>query len=194
MITILITYIDRLTDIILIITGIIVIMSKKMITGMLGLIIGFLSIVIKMIIKGKWLIGIIMMMLYVGAIAVIILYVIMMMRIKEQDRRMERGEIILMWIIIMITMMNEIQWNTIKDSDILFFNKWIDNIYSEDNIKEYIIMYREYGIEIIIMSVILISGLIGGIVVTSKKENRNKEEIYHQVDIKIERISVVRKF
>ena len=44
--------------------------------------------------KGKILIGIIMMMLYVGAIAVIILYVIMMMRIKEQDRRMERGEII----------------------------------------------------------------------------------------------------
>ncbi len=188
-----INYIDRLTDILLIITGIVVIMSKKMITGMLGLIIGFMSIVVKMIIKGKWLIGIIMMMLYVGAIAVIILYVIMMMRIKEQDRRMERGEIILMWFIILFTLINEIQWHTIKDSDIFLFNKWVDIIHSEDNIKEYIIMYREYGIEIIIMSIILISGLIGGIVITSKKEFRNKEEIYHQVDIKIERISLVRK-
>lgn len=186
-------YIDIMTDIIPIISGIIVIMSKKMITGMLGIIIGFMSIVIKMIMKGKILIGIIMMMLYVGAIAVIILYVIMMMRIKEQDRRMERGEIIPMWIIIMITLMNEIQWKTIKDTDIKRIDKWIDNIHSEENIKEYINMYREYGIEIIIMSIILISGLIGGIVITSKKEKRNKEEIYHQVDIKIERISEIRK-
>ena len=179
-------------------SAIMVTISRNTVYSVFFLILVFISISTLFIMIGAEFLGMIMLIVYVGAVAVLFLFVVMMLNISEQEKKQTRrkgfinnlsvGTIV--GIIIFLELMVVIGGWKYKGSFISLsdINMNISNTRSLGNV-----LYTDYIHLFQISGIILLIAMIGAITLTfSKRENIKRQKYFHQIEReKINSISLV---
>ena len=179
-------------------SSIMVITSRNTVYSVFFLILVFVNISILFIMIGAEFLGMIILIVYVGAVAVLFLFVVMMLNISEQEKKQTRrkgfinnlsvGTIV--GIIIFLELMVVIGGWKYKGSFISLsdINMNISNTRSLGNV-----LYTDYIHLFQISGIILLIAMIGAITLTfSKRENIKRQKYFHQIEReKINSISLV---
>ena len=176
-------------SIVAIISAIFVIVSRNTVHAVFFLILDFISIACLFIMIGAEFLGMMMLIVYVGAVAVLFLFVVMLMNVTEQKLSWFRGSkktghiptglivgsVILLELIVVVG-----GWkyrNTFSETKFLSFNEDFSNTHLIGNV-----MYTEYIHLFQISGIILLLSMIGAIVLTyRKKEGVKKQNYFKQV-------------
>ena len=172
-------------SIIAILSAIMVIVSKNTVHAVFFLIIDFISIASLFIIIGAEFLGMMMLIVYVGAVAVLFLFVVMLMNVSEQTLSWFRGSkqskhipigltvgaVILLELIVVVG-----GWkyrDTFSETKFLNFQSDFTNTHAIGNV-----MYTEYIHLFQISGMILLLSMIGAIVLTYRKREGIKRQNY----------------
>ena len=172
-------------SIIAILSAIMVIVSKNTVHAVFFLILDFISIASLFIIIGAEFLGMMMLIVYVGAVAVLFLFVVMLMNVSEQKLSWFRGSrktkhipigltvgaVILLELIIVVG-----GWkyrDTFSETKFLNFQSDFTNTHAIGNV-----MYTEYIHLFQISGIILLLSMIGAIVLTYRKREGVKRQSY----------------
>ena len=172
-------------SIIAILSAIMVIVSKNTVHAVFFLILDFISIASLFIIIGAEFLGMMMLIVYVGAVAVLFLFVVMLMNVSEQKLSWFRGSrktkhipigltvgaVILLELIVVVG-----GWkyrDTFSETKFLNFQSDFTNTHAIGNV-----MYTEYIHLFQISGMILLLSMIGAIVLTYRKREGVKRQNY----------------
>ena len=172
-------------SIIAILSAIMVIVSKNTVHAVFFLILDFISIASLFIIIGAEFLGMMMLIVYVGAVAVLFLFVVMLMNVSEQTLSWFRGSkqskhipigltvgiVILLELIVVVG-----GWkyrDTFSETKFLNFQSDFTNTHAIGNV-----MYTEYIHLFQISGIILLLSMIGAIVLTYRKREGVKRQSY----------------
>ena len=172
-------------SIVAIISAIMVTASKNTVHSVFFLILDFISISCLFIMIGAEFLGMIMLIVYVGAVAVLFLFVVMLMNVTEQKSSWFRGtkksnhiptglivgSVILLELIVIVG-----GWkyrDTFSETKFLSFDKELTNTHAIGNV-----MYTEYIHLFQISGIILLLAMIGAIVLTFRKREGVKKQSY----------------
>ena len=172
-------------SIIAIVSAIFVIVSRNTVHAVFFLILDFISIACLFIMIGAEFLGMMMLIVYVGAVAVLFLFVVMLMNVTEQKSSWFRGtkksnhipiglivgSVILLELIVIVG-----GWkyrDTFSETKFLSFDKEFTNTHAIGNV-----MYTEYIHLFQISGIILLLAMIGAIVLTFRKREGVKTQSY----------------
>ena len=172
-------------SIIAIISAIFVIVSRNTVHAVFFLILDFVSIACLFIMIGAEFLGMMMLIVYVGAVAVLFLFVVMLMNVTEQKLSWFRGSkktghiptglivgsVILLELVVIVG-----GWeyrNTFSETKFLSFNSDFTNTHLIGNV-----MYTEYIHLFQISGIILLLAMVGAIVLTYRKKGGIKKQSY----------------
>ncbi len=172
-------------SIIAILSAIMVIVSRNTVHAVFFLILDFISIASLFILIGAEFLGMMMIIVYVGAVAVLFLFVVMLLNVSEQKLSWFRGSrktkhipiglavgaIILLELIVVVG-----GWkyrDTFSETKFLNFEKDFTNTHAIGNV-----MYTEYIHLFQISGLILLLSMIGAIVLTYRKREGVKRQNY----------------
>ena len=172
-------------SIIAILSAIMVIVSRNTVHAVFFLILDFISIASLFILIGAEFLGMMMIIVYVGAVAVLFLFVVMLLNVSEQKLSWFRGSrktkhipiglavgaVILLELIVVVG-----GWkyrNTFSETKFLNFEKDFTNTHAIGNV-----MYTEYIHLFQISGLILLLSMIGAIVLTYRKREGVKRQNY----------------
>ena len=172
-------------SVIAIVSAIFVIVSRNTVHAVFFLILDFVSIACLFIMIGAEFLGMMMLIVYVGAVAVLFLFVVMLMNVTEQKLSWFRGSkktghiptglivgsVILLELIVIVG-----GWkyrNTFSETKFLSFDKNFSNTHLIGNV-----MYTEYIHLFQISGVILLLSMVGAIVLTYRKREGAKKQSY----------------
>jgi len=170
-------------------SAIMVTVSKNTVYSVFFLILVFISISILFIMIGAEFLGMIMLIVYVGAVAVLFLFVVMMLNITEQvTKRSSRKGLInnisvgsIVGVIIFLELLVVVGgWKykgTFVSLSTINFNMDISNTHALGNI-----LYTDYIHLFQISGMILLVAMIGAITLTfSKRENIKRQSYFDQI-------------
>ena len=172
-------------SIIAIISAIMVIVSRNTVHAVFFLILDFISIACLFIMIGAEFLGMMMLIVYDGAVAVLFLFVVMLMNVTEQKLSWFRGtkksghipiglivgSVILLELIVIVG-----GWkyrDTFSETEFLTFDKNFTNTHAIGSV-----MYTDYIHLFQISGVILLLAMIGAIVLTYRKRDGVKKQSY----------------
>ncbi|MDA9740888.1 NADH-quinone oxidoreductase subunit J [Pelagibacteraceae bacterium] len=172
-------------SIIAILSAIMVIVSRNTVHAVFFLILDFISIASLFILIGAEFLGMMMIIVYVGAVAVLFLFVVMLLNVSEQKLSWFRGArktkhipiglavgaVILLELIVVVG-----GWkyrDTFSETKFLNFEKDFTNTHAIGNV-----MYTEYIHLFQISGLILLLSMIGAIVLTYRKREGVKRQDY----------------
>ena len=172
-------------SIIAIVSAIFVIVSRNTVHAVLFLILDFISIACLFIMIGAEFLGMMMLIVYVGAVAVLFLFVVMLMNVTEQKLSWFRGSkksihiptglivgsVILLELIVIVG-----GWKykgTFSETKFLSFDTDFTNTHLIGNV-----MYTEYIHLFQISGMILLLSMVGAIVLTYRKREGIKKQSY----------------
>ena len=172
-------------SIIAILSAIMVIVSRNTVHAVFFLILDFISIASLFILIGAEFLGMMMIIVYVGAVAVLFLFVVMLLNVSEQKLSWFRGArktkhipiglavgaVILLELIVVVG-----GWkyrDTFSETKFLNFEKDFTNTHAIGNV-----MYTEYIHLFQISGLILLLSMIGAIVLTYRKRDGVKRQDY----------------
>ena len=172
-------------SIIAILSAIMVIVSRNTVHAVFFLILDFISIASLFILIGAEFLGMMMIIVYVGAVAVLFLFVVMLLNVSEQKLSWFRGArktkhipiglavgaVILLELIVVVG-----GWkyrDTFSETKFLNFEKDFTNTHAIGNV-----MYTEYIHLFQISGLILLLSMIGAIVLTYRKRQGVKRQDY----------------
>jgi len=172
-------------SIIAVVSAIMVTVSKNTVHSVFFLILDFISISCLFIMIGAEFLGMMMLIVYVGAVAVLFLFVVMLMNVSEQKLSWFRGSrqskhipvgltvgaVILLELIVIVG-----GWkyrDTFTETKFLNFQSDFTNTHSIGNV-----MYTEYIHLFQISGMILLLSMIGAIVLTYRKREGVKKQSY----------------
>ena len=172
-------------SIIAILSAIMVIVSRNTVHAVFFLILVFISIASLFILIGAEFLGMMMIIVYVGAVAVLFLFVVMLLNVSEQKLSWFRGSrktkhipigltvgaVILLELIVVVG-----GWkyrDTFSETKFLNFEKDFTNTHAIGNV-----MYTEYIHLFQISGLILLLSMIGAIVLTYRKREGVKRQSY----------------
>ena len=172
-------------SIIAILSAIMVIVSRNTVHAVFFLILDFISIASLFILIGAEFLGMMMIIVYVGAVAVLFLFVVMLLNVSEQKLSWFRGSrktkhipiglavgaVILLELIVVVG-----GWkyrDTFSETKFLNFEKDFTNTHAIG-----IVMYTEYIHLFQISGLILLLSMIGAIVLTYRKREGVKRQNY----------------
>ena len=172
-------------SIIAILSAIMVIVSRNTVHAVFFLILDFISIASLFILIGAEFLGMMMIIVYVGAVAVLFLFVVMLLNVSEQKLSWFRGArktkhipiglavgaVILLELIVVVG-----GWkyrDTFSETKFLSFEKDFTNTHAIGNV-----MYTEYIHLFQISGLILLLSMIGAIVLTYRKREGVKRQDY----------------
>ena len=172
-------------SIIAIISAIFVIVSRNTVHAVFFLILDFVSIACLFIMIGAEFLGMMMLIVYVGAVAVLFLFVVMLMNVTEQKLSWFRGSkktghiptglivgsVILLELVVIVG-----GWkyrNTFSETKFLSFDSDFTNTHLIGNV-----MYTEYIHLFQISGIILLLAMVGSIVLTYRKKGGIKKQSY----------------
>ena len=169
--------------------AIMVIASRNTVYSVFFLILVFINISILFIMIGAEFLGMIMLIVYVGAVAVLFLFVVMMLNVSEQltERPSRKGFInnisvgSIVGIIILLELLVAVSGWKYKDS---FVPLSKINLNLEKSNAELIgsVLYTDYIHLFQISGMILLVAMIGAITLTfSKKENIKRQKYFDQI-------------
>ena len=168
-----------------ILSAIMVIVSRNTVHAVFFLILDFISIASLFIMIGAEFLGMMMLIVYVGAVAVLFLFVVMLMNVSEQTLSWFRGSkqskhipvgltvgaVILLELIVIVG-----GWkyrDTFTETKFLNFQSDFTNTHSIGNV-----MYTEYIHLFQISGMILLLSMVGAIVLTYRKREGVKKQSY----------------
>ena len=170
-------------------SAIMVIVSKNTVYSVFFLILVFISISILFIMIGAEFLGMIMLIVYVGAVAVLFLFVVMMLNITEQiTKRSSRKGLInnislgsIIGVIIFLELLVVIGGWKYKGTFVplsdINLNQDISNTHALGNV-----LYTDYIHLFQISGMILLVAMIGAITLTfSKRENIKRQSYFNQI-------------
>lgn len=172
--------------------GLIVIGSKNPIHSILSLILVFCNVAGLLILLGVEFLAMIFLVVYVGAIAILFLFVVMMLNIKliELQENLVRyvpigaliGFIFLVEVFLVLDQNLMTAPNSSLASSSIFLN-WSNQIESVTNIEALgEVIYTHYFYLFLVASMILLVSMIGAIVLTlHHRDDVKKQDIYRQV-------------
>jgi len=172
-------------SLIAIVAAIMVISSKNTVHSVFFLILDFISISCLFIMIGAEFLGMIMLIVYVGAVAVLFLFVVMMLNVAQQNDKFSQSPTkyshLPIGLIISLVIFFELiivvgGWKFKPDllsARSLNFNSNITNTHSIGNI-----LYTEYVHLFQLSGMILLIAMIGAIVLTFKKRTGIKRQSY----------------
>ena len=177
-------------SIIAVFSAVMVVVSRNTVYSVFFLILIFVSISILFIMIGAEFLGMIMLIVYVGAVAVLFLFVVMMLNVVEQKKRQftRKGLInnisvgVLVGIIIFLELLVVIGGWKYKDN---FFPLSEINISQEISNTHAIgsVLYTEYIHLFQISGMILLVSMIGAITLTfSKRDNVRRQNYLEQLE------------
>ena len=166
-------------------SAIMVIVSRNTVHAVFFLILDFISIASLFILIGAEFLGMMMIIVYVGAVAVLFLFVVMLLNVSEQKLSWFRGArktkhipiglavgaVILLELIVVVG-----GWkyrDTFSETKFLNFEKDFTNTHAIGNV-----MYTEYIHLFQISGLILLLSMIGAIVLTYRKREGVKRQNY----------------
>jgi NADH-quinone oxidoreductase subunit J len=168
-----------------VLSAIMVTISRNTVNSVLFLILDFVSISVLFIMIGAEFLGMIMLIVYVGAVAVLFLFVVMMLNVVEQTSKktsrigifnnISVGSIV--GVIIFLELLVVIGGWKYKDTFVplssISFNENLTNTHSLG-----LILYTDYIHLFQISGIILLVGMIGAITLTFKKKDNIKRQNY----------------
>ena len=176
-------------SIIAVFAAIMVTVSKNTVNSVFFLILDFISISCLFIMIGAEFLGMIMLIVYVGAVAVLFLFVVMMINVgSQQDSWLETKKIsphvpvgMLVGLIIFFEIMVVIGGWKYKDnflsSNDIFLDPGLTNTHSLGNI-----LYTDYILLFQISGILLLMAMIGAVVLTfQKRQGIKKQNVFTQV-------------
>ncbi len=172
-------------SLIAIISAIMVIVSRNTVHAVFFLILDFISIACLFIMIGAEFLGMMMLIVYVGAVAVLFLFVVMLMNVTEQKLSWFRGSkksghiptglvigsVILLELVVIVG-----GWkyrDTFSETKFLSFDENFTNTHLIGNV-----MYTEYIHLFQISGIILLLSMVGAIVLTYRKREGVKKQSY----------------
>ena len=169
-----------------ILASVLVISAQNPVHSVLALVVAYAATSGIMIILGVEFMALLFMIVYVGAIAILFLFVVMMLNIKLEELRDNSSRYVPIGILIGFVFIVEIL--LILESDITFslsndINTFL-TILPSTNIQVIgHILYTEYWGLMIIASIILLIAMIGAIVLTLQHESSNirRQDIFGQI-------------
>ena len=172
-----------------VLSSIMVVVSKNTVYSVFFLILDFISISILFIMIGAEFLGMIMLIVYVGAVAVLFLFVVMMLNVSEiKSEIIKRKGLInnisvgsIVGIIIFLELLVVISGWKYKSNLNIFsniaFDENVSNTHALGNV-----LYTDYIHLFQISGIILLVGMIGAITLTfSKKENVKRQKYFNQI-------------
>jgi NADH-quinone oxidoreductase subunit J len=172
-----------------VLAAIMVVVSKNTVYSVFFLILDFISISILFIMIGAEFLGMIMLIVYVGAVAVLFLFVVMMLNVSEiKSQTTDRKGLInnisvgtVVGVIIFLELLVVIGgWKYKSNLNMLSnisFNKNISNTHALGNV-----LYTDYIHLFQISGIILLVGMIGAITLTfSKREDVKRQNYFDQI-------------
>tara|TARA_B100001029_G_scaffold143129_1_gene122854 strand:- start:54 stop:686 length:633 start_codon:yes stop_codon:yes gene_type:complete len=176
-------------SIIAIVSAIFVIVSRNTVHAVFFLILDFISIACLFIMIGAEFLGMMMLIVYVGAVAVLFLFVVMLMNVTEQKLSWFRGSkktghiptglivgaVILLELVVVVG-----GWkyrNTFSETKFLSFDEDFTNTHLIGNV-----MYTDYIHLFQVSGIILLLAMIGAIVLTYRnREGVKKQNYFKQI-------------
>ncbi len=172
-------------SIIAIVSAIFVIVSRNTVHAVFFLILDFISIGCLFIMIGAEFLGMMMLIVYVGAVAVLFLFVVMLMNVTDQKLSWFRGtkksghiptglivgSVILLELIVIVG-----GWqyrDTFSETQFLSFDKNLTNTHLIGNV-----MYTDYIHLFQISGIILLLAMVGAIVLVFRKKEGIKKQSY----------------
>ena len=172
-------------SIIAILCAIMVVVSRNTVHAVFFLILDFISIGCLFIMVGAEFLGMMMLIVYVGAVAVLFLFVVMIMNVSEQKlswfRGSKKSNHIPIGLVVSILILLELVvvvggWkykDTFSETNFLTFDKDFTNTHMIGNV-----MYTEYIHLFQISGIILLLSMIGAIVLTYRQREGIKKQNY----------------
>ncbi len=165
-------------------SALMVIVSKNTVHAVFFLILDFISVGCLFIMIGAEFLGMIMLIVYVGAVAVLFLFVVMMLNVAEQKQSWFRGlksTHIPVGLIVSIIILSEILvviggWKYKKNfisTDSIVIDSNFSNTHQLGNV-----LYTDYIYLFQIAGIILLLSMIGAIVLTYRKREGVKKQSY----------------
>lgn len=169
--------------------GILVISSNNPIHAIFSLVLAFANISFIMILLGVEFLGVLFLIVYVGAIAILFLFVIMMLNIKlvelldNATRYLPIGMIIGVFLLFEITILLQNIFPAVTSTINLIETFSFTNIVNYTNIFSLgEVLYKEYSVYIIIASVILLVAMLAGIILTlTHEESVKRQDLFTQI-------------
>ena len=169
-------------------SALMVITSRSTINSVFFLILDFISIGCLFIMVGAEFLGMILLIVYVGAVAVLFLFVVMMLNVAQQKQSWFIGKKsthipsgLIVGVLIFLELLVVIGgWKYkegIASSSSIIINKDISNTHQLGNV-----MYTEYILYFQLSGIILLLSMIGAIVLTyRKRENLKRQNYFTQI-------------
>jgi len=151
---------------------------KNPIYSIFSLLISIISSVIVLLLSRVEFLAYVFLIVYVGAIAVLFLFVIMMLNIKEsKNYAVDYSKWEFMWLVLLVPKFTYIIKLTIEDyltfakPQNIFINSEIDdsNIYINDIDVFSQLLYTHYFFVFILSSIVLLVSMIGALIITTNK-------------------------
>ena len=171
-------------SVIAIYSSLMVITSRNTVNSVFFLILDFISVGCLFIMVGAEFLGMILLIVYVGAVAVLFLFVVMMLNVAEQKQSWFRGKKsthipsgLFVSVVIFLELLIVIGGWKYKDnimaSGNLTLNQNITNTHELGNV-----IYTEYILYFQLSGIILLLSMIGAILLTYRKRDNVKRQSY----------------
>ena len=171
-------------SIIAIFSALMVITSRNTINSVFFLILDFISVGCLFIMIGAEFLGMILLIVYVGAVAVLFLFVVMMLNVAAQKQSWFIGKksthipsglivSVLIFLELIVVIGGWKYKNNIMSSSTLSFNEKISNTHQIGNV-----MYTDYILYFQVSGIILLLAMIGAILLTYRKREGVKTQSY----------------
>jgi NADH-quinone oxidoreductase subunit J len=170
---------------ILILSALVVVSSRNTVRSVMFLILAFINASALFILLGAEFIAMLLIIVYVGAIAVLFLFVVMMLNVDKEELKMEfnRNLPVLMSIAIVIfcEIMLFVKFSSVKYYEIKSLFPTPDNVHNSKALGN--IIYTDFILPFQLSGAILFVAMIGAIVLTMKEETRfiRKQKISNQI-------------
>ena len=173
-------------SIIAIYSALMVITSKNTVNSVFFLILDFISVGCLFIMVGAEFLGMILLIVYVGAVAVLFLFVVMMLNVAEQRTSWFRGRVtkathipsglfvsILIFLELLVVVGGWKYKTNIMSSGNLTINQNTTNTHELGNV-----IYTDYVLYFQLSGIILLVAMVGAIVLTFRKRSGVKRQSY----------------
>ena len=175
-----------IVSIIIITSSLLVILSKNPIHSVLFLILVFFNTAILFLFSGAEFLAMILLIVYIGAVAVLFLFVIMMLDINTAKLRQSFLNYLPLGLFVGFIILLELLY-VISQSKLIFLTKNITENKITNEIFENTkiignVLYTDYFLLFQLSGIILLVAMIGAILLTlRKREGAKKQNIYKQI-------------
>jgi NADH-quinone oxidoreductase subunit J len=170
---------------VLILSSLVVVSAKNSVRSVMFLILAFLNAAALFILLGAEFLSMLLIIVYVGAIAVLFLFIVMMLNVDKDELKIQFNRhipvLIAVSIVIFCEIMLFVQFSSVKFYETKTLFPTPDNITNAKAIGN--LLYTDFILPFQLSGAILFVAMIGAIVLTMKEETRfiRKQKISDQV-------------